>query len=61
MAMRRRDFIAGIAGASATVWPRATSAQRRTGSPVIGYLDSTTEKRKPESYGERKGGEAIGY
>jgi hypothetical protein len=42
-AMRRRDFIKGIAG-SATVWPRAIRAQQ-TAIPVIGFLHASSAAR----------------
>jgi putative ABC transport system substrate-binding protein len=59
-AMRRRDFIAGIAGSPAA-WPLAARAQQPT-MPVIGYLDS----RAPDSVADllralRQGLKETGY
>ena len=43
--MRRRDFIAAIAGAAA--WPLEAHAQQ-SGLAVIGYLNGASEKQEPE-------------
>jgi putative tryptophan/tyrosine transport system substrate-binding protein len=40
--MRRREFIAGLAGA--TAWPSLTTAQQRA-MPVVGYLQGGTRER----------------
>ena len=41
--MRRRDFIAGLGGATvASAWPRIARAQQPTKLPTIGFLGSTT-------------------
>src|SRR5262245_8871217 len=47
--MRRRDFIAGIAG-SVAAWPLVVRAQQPT-MPVVGFLDP----RSPEANADRVG------
>jgi putative ABC transport system substrate-binding protein len=47
--MRRRDFIAGVAG-SATVWPLAARAQQPGKLPTIGILGSGTPATQGQWY-----------
>ena len=57
--MRRRDFIAGLA--SATAWPLASLAQQRA-VPVIGVLGTTSpDKSVPSLSGFRQGLKAAGF
>ena len=57
--MRRRDFIAGLA--SATAWPLASLAQQRA-VPVIGVLGTTSpDKSLPSLSGFRQGLKAAGF
>ena len=57
--MRRREFIAFIAGAA--VWPRAATAQQ-VGMPVIGSLSgSSLTERAPLLVAFRKGLSESGY
>jgi putative tryptophan/tyrosine transport system substrate-binding protein len=44
--MRRREFIAGLGGASA--WPLVAGAQQQA-KPVIGILGSTTAEGRPDA------------
>ena len=57
---RRREFIAGLAGAGAA-WPRAARAQQRP-LPVIGFLDAgSAAERVPQVAAVRKGLAEGGY
>jgi putative ABC transport system substrate-binding protein len=56
--MRRREFIAGLAGA--TAWPLAARAQQ-PGMPVIGYLGNFGEASSPSLVAFRKGLRETGY
>jgi len=59
--MRRRDFIKGIAGSGAFIWPFLASGQQHA-SPVIGVLDSRTpEVVASRLRGFRQGLKETGY
>jgi putative tryptophan/tyrosine transport system substrate-binding protein len=55
--MRRREFIAGLAGAAP--WPVAAYAQQRSALPVIGILRNSTLATIPSPF--RKGLSDMGY
>jgi len=58
--MRRREFIAGLAGAAAA-WPLAARAQQRT-IPVIGVLGLGTPDTEGENFAQfQRGLSDIGY
>jgi putative ABC transport system substrate-binding protein len=46
--MRRREFIAAVAGAGATAWPLAAHGQQAAKLPTIGYLGIGTAEANPE-------------
>src|ERR1700744_3021032 len=57
--MRRRDFVAGIAGAAAA-WPLAAHAQR-TGLPIVGFVNSASPRGYPPVSAFLKGFEEAGF
>jgi putative tryptophan/tyrosine transport system substrate-binding protein len=59
--MRRREFLALIAGAAAIVWPRLACAQQRA-VPVIGFLSALSEARAaPQLASFRRGLNEAGF
>jgi putative ABC transport system substrate-binding protein len=57
--MKRREFIAGLAGAAA--WPVAARAQQRA-LPLIGILNSGTEQLRPDQFdGLHRGLKEAGF
>ena len=52
-AMRRRDFIKGLVGSTAS-WPLSTYAQQ-SATPVVGFLHSGIEEQAAQLTGFKKG------
>ncbi len=58
--MRRRDFIAGIAGSTAA-WPIAARAQQAARRPRLGILIYSTPERDPNTQSFLRGLRDLGY
>jgi putative tryptophan/tyrosine transport system substrate-binding protein len=58
--MKRREFIAGLAGTAA--WPVVARGQQRGALPLIGILNSGAEQLRPDQFdGLRRGLEEAGF
>jgi putative tryptophan/tyrosine transport system substrate-binding protein len=59
-AMRRREFIHGLAG-STIAWPLAARAQQLAAAPTIGFLTIAVKAQMPSIDGFRRGLKEVGF